>query len=192
MAALGLVLLVVGVVMLTVAAPPQRVGGQTSTGDGGVLLSGPGVLSLTGEAVTVQVDGEAFLGLARAGEVDAWADGLGLTRVTGLVDETTLATEDVAGAAPAETDPVADPAVADIWQQESDGDSPALTLDEPTADQVVVVVAGEPVDVELTWARTARHPGAWVLVAAGALELVLGLAWLVVLNARRARRRVPA
>lgn len=192
MAALGLVLLVVGVVMLTAAAPPQRVGGQTSTDDGGVLLTGPGVLSLTGEAVTVEVDGEAFLGLGRAEEVDAWADGLGLTRVTGLVDETTLATEDVAGAAPAETDPVADPAVADIWQQESDGDSPALTLDEPTADQVVVVVAGEPVGVELTWARTARHPGAWVLVAAGALELVLGLAWLVVLNARRARRRVPA
>lgn len=190
MAVLGLVLLVAGVVMLTVSAPPQRVGGQADADP--VLLTGPGVLSLTGEAVTVQVSGEAFLGLGRAEEVQAWVDGVAHTRVTGLVDETTLATDDVSGVAPGEAVPVADPALADVWQRESDGDSPALTVEEPTSDQVVVVVAAAPTEVEVTWARTARHPGAWVLVAAGALELVLGLAWLVVLNARRSRRRVTA
>jgi hypothetical protein len=173
--------------MLTVAAPTQQVGG--STGAEPVLLTAPGALSLTGEPVTVDVDGEAFVGLARADEAQAWVDGLAHTLVTGVVDETTLAVEEVAGDAPDEVEPVADPALADIWLQEQTDDAVSITVDEPVADDVLVVVAADTAEVTLTWDRSARHPGAWPLLVVGILDVVLGLAWLVVLNARRARRK---
>ena len=50
--------------MLTAAAPPQQVGGAASAAP--VLATAPGALALTGRAVEVDVDGEAFVGVGRA------------------------------------------------------------------------------------------------------------------------------
>lgn len=186
MAATGLVLLVVGVVMLTLAAPPQQVGGDTAAD--GLLVTDRGVLALTGERVQVDVDGDAFVGVGRAGEVQSWADGLAATTVAGVADPTTLAVSDVDGSRPGEADPVADPLLADIWQQEQTGETTDLGLSDPGTEDVLVVVAADGADVRLTWDRSVRHPGAWPLVVAGVVDLGLGVAWLVVLNARTARR----
>lgn len=188
-AAIGLVLVVVGVVMLTLAAPPQQVGGTAEAAP--VLVTGPGVLALTGEPVEVGLDGEAFAGVGRAAEVEAWLDGVGHTRVDGVATATGLATTDVPGTDPDQADPPADPTTSDVWLREQVGGT--LRLDRPEPGQVLVVVGAPEADVEITWDRPARHPGAVPLVLAGTVELVLGLLWLVVLNARRRRtRRGPA
>lgn len=188
-AALGLVLAVVGLVMLTTAAPAQQVGGTAAADP--VLVTGPGVLALTGQPLEVDVDDAAFVGVGRAVEVDAFLAGVGLTRVDGVEDETTLLTTDVAGTGPAQAEPPADPAAADIWQREA-VDQDRLELASPAPDDVLVVVAGDQADVTLSWERPARHPGAWPLLLGGVLLSVLGTVWLVRLNARRRRRRVPA
>ena len=191
MAALGLVLLAVGLIMLTVAAPPQVVGGTAAADP--VLVTAPGALALTGRPVQVEVDGEAFVGLGRAAEVDIWLDGVAATRVDGVATESTLLTSEVPGGLPAAVVPPADPAAADLWQSEETGEEVTLRLDEPDPDQVLVVVAAG-AETTLTWQRPARHPGAWPSVVAGALTGVLGLLWLAALNARRRRsgRRVRA
>ena len=191
MAAVGLVLLVVGLVMLTLAAPPQQVGGTADADP--VLVTAPGALALTGREVEVEVDGEAFVGLGRAEEVAAWLDGVAATQVDGVATETTLLTRELPGGLPAAVVPPADPAAADLWQSEETGDDVTLRLDEPDPDQVLVVVAAG-AEATLTWQRPARHPGGWPLAVLGALEVVLGLFWLVALNARRRRtdRRVRA
>jgi len=190
-AAVGLVLLVVGLVMLTLAAPPQQVGGTADADP--VIVTAPGALALTGRGVDVEVDGEAFVGLGRAEEVAAWLDGVAATRVDGVATETTLLTRELRGGLPAAVVPPADPAAADLWQSEETGDDVTLRLDEPDPDQVLVVVAAG-AEATLTWQRPARHPGGWLLAVVGALEVVLGLLWLVALNARRRRtaRRVRA
>ena len=187
-AALGLVLAVAGVLMLTVAAPPQQVGGTASADP--VLVTAPGVLALTGEPLEVSAGGEAFVGLGRAAEVEAFLDGVGHTRVDGVVDPETLDTAAVDGADPGALDPPADPALADIWQREVQGEP--LRLEDPDPGEVVVVVAEQGETVTLAWQRSATHPGAWPLLLVGVLEVVLGLAWLVALNARRHRRRQAA
>ena len=191
MAAVGLVLLVVGLVMLTLAAPPQQVGGTADADP--VIVTAPGALALTGRGVDVEVDGEAFVGLGRAEEVAAWLDGVAATQVDGVATETTLLTRELPGGLPAAVVPPADPAAADLWQSEETGDDVTLRLDEPDPDQVLVVVAAG-AEATLTWQRPARHPGGWPLAVVGALEVVLGLLWLVALNARRRRtaRRVRA
>lgn len=190
-AAVGLVLVVVGVVMLTLAAPPQRVGGTAGTE--GVLVTGPGVLGLTGRAVEVEAPDDAFVGVGRAPEVEAWLDGVARTQVDGVSAETELATTEVTGDAPEDADPPADPLLADVWQQEQTGGDGPLVIDEPRPEQVLVVVGAPSDGTTITWDRPARHPGAVPLLVAGSVELVLGLLWLVALNARRRRtRRGPA
>ncbi len=184
MAAVGLVLLVVGLVMLTLAAPPQQVGGSAEADP--LLVTAPGALALTGRPVQVEVDGDAFVGIGRADEVSAWLQGVGATEVDGVATETTLLTTERPGGAPDAVVPPADPAAADLWQSEGDGQDP-LRLAEPDPDDVLVVSAPQGATATFTWDRPARHPGAWPLVLAGALELVLGLLWLVALNARRRR-----
>lgn len=192
MAAVGLVLLVVGLVMLTVAAPPQQVGGTAEADP--VLVTAPGALALTGRPVEVEVDEDAFVGIGRADEVAAWLEGVGATQVDGVATETTLLTTERPGGAPDAVVPPADPALADVWQVEDTEGGARLRLDAPTAEQVLVVAAPAGAETTLTWDRPARHPGAWPLVLAGSLWLVLGLLWLVALNGRRARaaRRVRA
>ena len=155
MAAVGLVLLVVGLVLLTVAAPPQQVGGSAEAGP--LLVTAPGALALTGRAVEVEVDGEAFVGLGRADEVDAWLDGVGATQVDGVATETTLLTSERPGGAADAVVPPADPALADVWQEEQVTDGASVRLDEPRAEQVLVVSApaGRHRDAHLGPARTA-------------------------------------
>ncbi|WP_380168787.1 hypothetical protein [Jannaschia sp. R86511] len=184
-AALGLVLAVVGVVVLTLAAPDQQVGGRTQAAT--VLTTGPGVAALTGEPLEVQVGGEAFVGVGRQADVTAWLAGVAHIRVDGVASTTTLRAVPVDGAEPGTLDPSADPEAADVWQQEVSGASPRLRLEAPRADQALVVVTAGPDAVDLRWERSATHPGAWPLLLGGVLLLALGLAWLVALNARRAR-----
>lgn len=188
MAAIGLSLVVVGWVMLTLAAPAQQVGGTSD--EASVVTTAPGVLASTGRRVQVSADGEgAFLGLARAEEARAWLAGVQTLTVDGLQDETTLALGESAGAAPEAVDPPADPVLADIWQEQADGPDASLTLDDPQPGDVVVALAPQGTSLELTWQRPSRHPGAWPAVVGGALLTVAGLAWLVALNARAARLR---
>lgn len=188
-AALGIVMAVVGLVMLTAAAPPQQVGGDALADP--VLVTAPGVLALTEEPVEVAVAGDAFVGLGRAGDVEAFLAGVARTEVEGVQDPTTLRTTDAGGAAPGQVEPPADPALADIWRREAAEGTGVLEVTSPTPDDVLVVVAagaGGSSEVSLTWQRPARHPGAWPLLVLGTLQAVLGTVWLVLLNARRARR----
>ncbi|MFC5380518.1 hypothetical protein [Aquipuribacter nitratireducens] len=184
--ALGLALVVAGVVMLTLAAPPQRVGGPLPTA-GGLVVSDPGVLALTGRPVTVAVEGGGagtgvFLG--REDEVRAWLGGASYTRLTGVAAIDRPAVEAVAGGGGAP-----DPAEADVWQREATGPGAELRVEGARPTDVVVVAAGDGGTAEVVWDRPARHPGAWPLVAGGALLAAVGLRWLVVLNRRLARRR---
>lgn len=192
-AALGIVMAVVGLVMLTAAAPPQQVGGAAAADP--VLVTAPGVLALTDEPVEVAVADDAFVGVGRAGEVDAFLAGVARTRVDGVVDPTTLRTTDVTGSGPSQVRPPADPALADIWRRETAAGTGPLEVASPAPDDVLVVVAADATgstEVSMTWQRPARHPGAWPLLLLGLLQTVLGVVWLVALNARRARRRRAA
>ncbi|WP_336923321.1 hypothetical protein, partial [Aquipuribacter sp. SD81] len=183
-AATGLALLVAGLVMLTLARPPQVVGGEAA---GGYVTTGPGVLALTGEPVRVEAVGAAAPGVTpgvyvgRSADVAAWLQGTARTVVTGVADAQTLSAGTEGGDADAP-----DPARAGVWQQRATGPGAALVVPEPGPDDVVVV-AGQ--GARLEWDRPARHPGAWPLLVGGALTLLLGLRWLTVLAARRARLR---
>ncbi len=173
--------------MLTLAAPARSVGGTAPASP--LLATAPGTLALTGEAVEVGLDGPGFVGVGRQSEVAAWLRDVAHVQVDAAGGDDVLRTTDVLGAAPADAQPPADPRLADIWQQETTGDAPQLRLEEPGAGQVLVAVPDAAARVDMRWDRSARHPGAWPAVVTGVLLLVLGSAWLSVLNARRRRRR---
>lgn len=190
-AALGLGAAVAGVVMLTVAAPVDAVGGSTPVD--GVLVTEPGVLALTGQPLQVELSGAGsepvFLGVGRPEEVQAWLGDVEHVAVEGLVEEGVLQVTEVAGSPYATgSSVVADPAAAGLWQRQVVADGEAtLSLVEPGPADVLLASAPGSGEVVLRWERSVRHPGGWPMAAGGALVGVLALMWLVALNARRRR-----
>ena len=121
MRVLGALLCVVGLVVGGLAAASATVWRASDTlaasataGSGSTLLvTDPGILDLAADEVTVSAEAQGapvVVALGRSVDVDAWVGDSPATRVTGLVDRTTLATDagpsgDEATSAPTEPEP---------------------------------------------------------------------------------------
>ena len=185
---------IAGALLLTVFAPPQRITALETSSDPGVaVVSGPGLLDLTGPAATVSAsldgtggDADVFIGIARADDVAAWLADAAHTEVTGITGDvdavrTTSAT---AGSGPA-----ADPRSSDIWITSAQGRGGA-ELTWPIGPQgdlaggggVVALAATDgaaaaPRRVSFSWSAegdAARHPSAVPLAVVGGALVVLG------------------
>ncbi|KGM10761.1 hypothetical protein N868_13980, partial [Cellulomonas carbonis T26] len=175
------------------------------------VVTDPGVLDLAAQDVTVRAaapDGApVVLALGRSADVDAWVGTDAHTRVTGLSDVETLATDDVAAtttepATEATADPtteptteptaeatepaaeapatVADPSGSDLWVEEVRGEGTAelaWTAEEGRWSVLVAAPGGQRPGVELSWPQEVSTP--WLVpgVAVGSLLVLVALVW---------------
>lgn len=179
----SLLAVVTGVLLLTILAPRQSLGGHVTSR--GVVLTAPGVAALTGGDLTVTVSGTGpmFVGAARQVDATAWVADATAILVTGLADSRSLRTDQVAGAGP-----VADPRTAEVWLESASGDgTTSYVVSRPQPDWAVVAVG--PGDVSLTWQRHVRHPAGWPLVVIGCLAFAVAVRGLAVRNAALRKER---
>jgi hypothetical protein len=191
LAVLGLALLLVGVGMRTVWLPDSDVAASADVSDAPVTLTAPGVMEMRPGPVTVRVEGEGPVNVARMREQDAlaWVGDSPHVTVTGLDDERTLATETTPGEAE-----VPDPAGSVMWLDGGSGDGSAELTWEDRPGRYLLVVAGDgttaPERLTLTWTREVSTPWAVPLVVAGGVLLAAAaaLAAVLLLLARRTRQ----
>ena len=187
----GLLLLGGGVAVA--ASPPEPTLTATTPGLDGVpvLVTAPGVLGMGGPSVRVEVTsrdarGPVFVGVGRAGDVEAYLAGVARTDLTGWADGRTAVTS--RAGAPS----VVDPAGVDVWVVSASGTG-SVSLQWPDLSGSWVAVAatdggGPPRQVALTWTRGATTSPAPALVAIGLVLVVAGSIGTLVL---RRGRRVP-
>lgn len=191
LAVLGLVLLLIGVGMRTVWLPDDQVSASADLSGAPVALTAPGVMELRPGPVTVRVDGDGPVHVARMREQDAtaWVGDAPHTTVTGLTDEQTLSTQQADGAAE-----VPDPEGSVMWLDGASGrDAVELTWEDRPG-RYLLVVSGDgttaPERLTLTWDREVSTPLAVPLMVAGGL--CLAAAVLLALLLLRLVRRRPA
>jgi hypothetical protein len=182
-ALVGLSLLVAGVLRATVYAPETVTTGRTSgTADAAVVVTAPGALDLDGptvriEAAAASAGDPVFIGIGRAGDVEAYLAQAARTSITGLVDGR-MAVEQRGGEAT-----VPAPTGVDVWAVSVSGrGSAALTWpDAPGQWRMVVTGDGtrSPQQVTMTWTRAPKATAAPALIAVGLLLLVAGLVALL-------------
>lgn len=197
-----------GILGATVWAPAtERSATVTLEDPGAAVVIDPGVLYVGGHEGTLTVTGASDVSLVPAtpGDIEAYLGTAHYTRVTGVPDWSTLATEDV--------QPTGDPTVpaptgADLWPTVMTSASPSKT---PIADLWELDGGADPAQpyrallvmtdgtqpgaqtITVTWPVEATN--AWVpyATAIGALLAVLGLILFVLdFSSRRARRRQAA
>ncbi|MGZ4649003.1 MAG: hypothetical protein ACXV3A_00445 [Kineosporiaceae bacterium] len=175
----GAALVLLGMARATIWAPSAvttiRVAGQPGAP---IVDTTPEVLALDGPSVRAQVRApdpsqNVFVGVGRAGDVEAYLAGVARREVTGVGgDRARLA------AAGSDTS-LPDPAGVDVWALSSTGrGSATLTWpQEPGRWRLVAAVDGAtpPAEVVLSWQRGGGSSSTPVVVAMGVLVLVLGL-----------------
>ena len=208
---LGLAAIALGIASATVWRPDDTLTATARSAEGTTLLTtAPGVLELGDPPVTVRAraaDGaQAVLVVGRDTDVSGWIGTDAHTRVTGLSDWDTLATDDVEATEPqdaadeepaegedaAAAQPAPDPSGSDLWIDEVTGDGTAQLIWTPREERWTVLAAttGEdagPVTLELSWPRTVTTP--WLVPGVVGGAVLLLLAGLLALRARRAARR---
>lgn len=191
-ALLGLVALVAGTGMRTVWLPEDTATATADLSEGGpVSLTAPGVMEMRPGPVTATLTGEGAVHLARMREADAeaWVGAAAHLTVTGLRDETTLATEAAQG-----EEVVPDPATSVMWLDGESGDGEVSLTWEDRPGRYLLVAAGDgtraPQRLTLSWPVEVSTPWATPLVAAG-VALLLAACVLAFLLLRRRGARPP-
>lgn len=176
---IGLVTGLMGILQKTVWAPPENLVATTALSEPGpVTVVEPGVLNLypTPTELTVEGEGELVIATASKESVDAWVADSKVTRITGLENETTLASTTSDGS----EDAVPNPATADLFEATTTGEgSVSLTWDEEagrTAFLIAQADGEQPASetVTLTWGNDATTPWAIPLMVIGGLLIVGG------------------
>jgi hypothetical protein len=198
----GLVVVGLAVASATIWRESDTIVSSASAAKGGTLIvTEPGVLNLVSDKVTInaKADGGVTVAIGREVDVEGWVGSDSATRVTGLADWTRLATAavkasptptatgDAASQEPAPTDAAtlpANPTGSDMWIAEASGSGSAKLTWSTTPGRWMLLVAatGEsagPPTVDLTWHRTVTTPLLWPGVALGAVLIVAGGLWLV-------------
>jgi len=153
----GLGAIVFGVATATVLRESDSVVATAApAGDGTLVVTDPGVLGLVDSDVTVTASvpqgQEVTVVVGRDVDVEGWIGEDPYTRVTGLSDWETLATEEVVP----ETDESEEPAES----EDADAAPPA----DPAGSDMWVTELSDAEQVTLRWTD---RPGRWVLLAAG-------------------------
>ncbi|WP_225753738.1 hypothetical protein [Actinotalea sp. Marseille-Q4924] len=189
---LGLVVAGLAVASATVWRAPDTLT-ASATADGTLLMTDPGVLDLAADDVTVRAEADGAtvaVALGRTVDVEGWVGEDPVTRVTGLADRTTLATDGGAGGAEQAAAP--DPRGSDLWVEEVSGEGTAELVWEAQDGRWSVLVASVDPAVQptltLSWPQTVTTP--WLVpgLVVGGLLLLAGLVLLLfALRSRRAR-----
>ena len=175
---LGIVLMLVGIGLRTIWAPPETMTARTAQDVPASALTvlEPGVLEDRSGPVQVRAEGEGALLLAvgRAGDVDAWVGDATVTRLE--ADGTDLRAETAGDAAD-----VPSPAGSDLWVVEETGDGAVeYSYTPPAEGSWKVLLASDepaaPITVEVSWDNDSTNPLALPLIVLGALIAVLGAA----------------
>ncbi|MDO5661691.1 MAG: hypothetical protein Q4G40_03260 [Brachybacterium sp.] len=191
----GLASLGVAIAGQTVWAPaPERTAVADLTEQDEAVVIDPGVMYVGGMQGEVTVRGEGALQVIRGSEADVlgYLENLPHTRITGVPDWETLATQSVPGEAAA-TEELADIADSDMWTSVDEHQGTA-TLDITSAAQedtriggdyqaTLVVATGEDaaIDaVEISWPSQASNDWVPYAYAGGIALTVLGTVLLVV------------
>lgn len=192
--AAGLLAVVLGIALRTVWAPPETVSANYSAAESTapVTVIEPGVLGVDDERVdiTVEGEGEFFLAVGRAGDVDAWIGEAAHTSISAVADGQ-LQGNAVEGDAK-----VPNPAGSDLWVSEE-------TAEQSTEHRWIAPAEGEwsillaadgtkpaPTNVTVSWPNDTSSPGSIALIIIGALLTVLGLAIAII--SRRKGGAAPA
>ncbi|WP_309082106.1 hypothetical protein [Zhihengliuella sp.] len=181
---LGAVALLVGIGQKTFWAPSETLTASVSgLPDAPLTVIEPAVADVHDEPVEITIESPAEFNvmLGRSGDVDAWAEGAAVNRVTGIDAENfTVQTEHVEGEAS-----VPSPAQSDLWVATDKVDQQTThTWTEPAEGDwsLLLAVDGEqpaPVDITFEWPNDAGTPFALALIIIGALLLLLGLIRLI-------------
>ncbi|MDD7384551.1 MAG: hypothetical protein SPI12_02805 [Actinomycetaceae bacterium] len=164
---------------------------QADASSSQVIYTNAGVIDLYGRDVTVSMRGAesdtvtAAVGFAN--DVQAWAQGLPSTVITGLSNATTLKTQLNSGQA----DQQADLSSSDMWLQVKRGKG-SITFDVPVGDPGKIAVigtsdSGKAPALTLTWATDPMPSWAVPLVVIGGLITLIG-GLLVLINVLEARQ----
>lgn len=195
LALLGLGAAGTGIGLRTVWLPEDTV---TATADlskaGPAAVTAPGVLEMRPGPVTVSArgKGDATVHIARIREQDAlaWLKGSQHAVITGLKNETTLATTQEKG-----EPTIPNPAESVLWLDgEKDKGDASYTWNSASG-RYLLVVAGDgtaaaPATLTMTWPREVSTPAAVPLIVGGIIALMLALGAGAALHVRS--RRTPA
>ncbi|GLY28053.1 hypothetical protein Kisp02_14180 [Kineosporia sp. NBRC 101731] len=191
----GVALLVVGTMKATVWAPSDTVTATLGAHSQKFVTSEIGSLALGGPRLEITVSGAGsnpvFVGIGRAGDVDAYLADAANDRITGLDQDTSTLITRVEGS---ETGEIPDPAAVDVWSVSSLGQGTAsVTWPDPASGQWRLVIATDgtevaPQNVTLTWTGAQISNPAPTYIATGVALLVVGVVISVMLRLRDRRR----
>lgn len=192
-ALVGVLLLISGVLMARSGGSEQRVVARLSTASVPVVVTAPGMLTLDGSRVQVQVGAAnastpVFLGIGRATDVSAYLGEVARQEVTGMDGDRLLS------ARRGSQQSLPDPAGVDIWAVSVRGKGAAALVwpGEPGSWRLVVATDGAaaaPRSLALSWTHPPGGSAAPALIAVGLLLLVGGLVTLLVQWSRRGLQR---
>lgn len=192
LSALGIIVLLVGLVTGMVAKSNDTKTASVTPESTAYVYTTSGVLDLVNSTVTVKAKGAADADITVAfgapADVEQWAAGLSVTKVTGLKDWGTLASEDSAGetTAPALAD-------SDMWVATKSAKGSIEEKYTVTSHGTIALIAtssdGKAPEIELSWA-TPNKSNLVPIIVIGLLMLFIGGA-LVVLE-RQDRQSITA
>jgi len=187
-AVVGVLLVVAGGLQATVFASSAVTRAELIAPRQSVITTAVGLLGLEGPRVQVDVtDGgrrQVFIGIGRAGDVDAYLAQVSRLEVTGQDGDGGLLTKQI-GSQPS----LPDPAGVDIWVTSVRGTGTANLAwpDAPGQWRLVVATDGAakaPDDLRLTWSGREVHSVAPTLIAIGLVLVVVGLITVIMLGSR--------
>ncbi|MBV7364054.1 hypothetical protein KRX54_06430 [Actinomycetaceae bacterium TAE3-ERU4] len=191
--ALGLVLVLAGVVGLTILRPATSVSASTEpVKNTSVIFTRGGVLPLFSEPVEIVAQGEpgkkTHLVVGRAYDVAAWAATQKSQEITGLKSWTRFETQVADKKNITPEVPLSQFDTSDLWSKESSGDSTAkITLSE-NVDSLSALAyctdCSSAPKMTITWPYRVSNTLQWGLMAFGALLLLLALLALLIIMKR--------
>jgi hypothetical protein len=182
--AAGLLAVVLGIALRTIWAPPETVSASYSAAESAapVTVIEPGVLGVDDERVdiTVEGEGEFFLAVGRAGDVDAWVGEAAHTSISAVADG------QLQGSLIEGDGKVPNPAGSDLWVSEETAEqSTEHRWIAPAEGDWSILLAADgnkpaPTNVTVSWPNDTSSPGSIALIIIGALLAVLGLAIAII------------
>ena len=185
LAALGLIVAVVGIIIGVVDKTESTATAVAEGGSAPYVYTAPGVLELGAETVKVKVAGSGnasvTLAFGTSDDVESWVKGLPATKITGLTNWKTLKTEKAKGGNAKGAPTLAD---SDMWiekKTEKGAVEEQYRIDENNAGSISLIATssdGKAPTVSLTWDRNLKPFNNIPIVVVGLLMALVGAALL--------------
>ena len=185
LAALGLIVAVVGIIIGVVDKTESTATAVAKGGSAPYVYTAPGVLELGAETVKVKVTGSGnanvTLAFGASDDVESWVKGLPAAKITGLTNWKTLKTEKAKGGNAKGAPTLAD---SDMWiekKTEKGAVEEQYRIDENNAGSISLIATssdGKAPTVSLTWDRNLKPVNNIPIVVIGLLMALIGAALL--------------